>query len=71
MTATLALTKQLIACPSETPQDADCQHIIGQRLAALGFELETLVSGPDHFPSPIYGQNGLQPNQNKRKQLHH
>ena len=49
MTATLALAKQLIACPSETPQDAHCQNIIGQRLAALGFGLETLVSGPDHF----------------------
>ena len=48
-TATLALAKQLIACPSETPQDAHCQHIIGQRLAALGFQLETLVSGPAHF----------------------
>ena len=49
MTATLALTEQLIACRSETPQDAQCQTIIGQRLAALGFELETQVSGPDHF----------------------
>jgi len=48
-TATLALAKQLIACPSETPQDAHCQHIIGQRLAVLGFGLETLVSGPAHF----------------------
>ena len=48
-TATLALAKQLIACPSETPQDAHCQHIIGQRLAVLGLGLETLVSGPAHF----------------------
>lgn len=49
MTATLVLAKQLIACPSETPQDAACQMLIGRRLAAVGFELETLVSGPDHF----------------------
>jgi len=49
MNDTLALTQQLIACQSETPQDAGCQALIGQRLAALGFELETLVSGPAHF----------------------
>jgi len=49
MTATLSLAKQLIACPSETPQDAHCQTLIGQRLAALGFQLETLLSGPDNF----------------------
>jgi len=49
MNDTLALTQQLIACHSETPQDAGCQALIGQRLAALGFELETLVSGPAHF----------------------
>lgn len=49
MTATLTLAKQLIACPSDTPFDAGCQALIGQRLAAIGFALETLVSGPDHF----------------------
>lgn len=49
MTATLALAKQLIACRSETPLDANCQTIISQRLAALGFGLETLVSGPADF----------------------
>jgi succinyl-diaminopimelate desuccinylase len=49
MTATLSLTEQLIACPSETPRDAQCQDLIGQRLTVLGFELETLTSGPDHF----------------------
>jgi succinyl-diaminopimelate desuccinylase len=46
MSATLALARQLIACHSETPQDAGCQALIGQRLAAVGFELDTLVSGP-------------------------
>jgi len=49
MRATLRLAQQLIACPSDTPQDAGCQSLIGQRLATLGFELETLVSGPDNF----------------------
>lgn len=49
MTQTLELAEQLMRCHSETPQDALCQQIIGQRLAALGFKLETLVSGPNHF----------------------
>jgi len=46
MTPTLALTQQLIACRSETPLDAQCQTLLGQRLTALGFELHPLVSGP-------------------------
>lgn len=49
MNPTLALAEQLIACHSETPQDAGCQAIIGQRLEALGFELEPVHSGPEHF----------------------
>jgi succinyl-diaminopimelate desuccinylase len=46
MSPTLTLTQQLIACRSETPQDAQCQHLIGERLAAQGFALHTLTSGP-------------------------
>jgi succinyl-diaminopimelate desuccinylase len=46
MTATLDLAQQLLACPSETPLDAGCQTLIGQRLHALGFVLETLRCGP-------------------------
>ncbi|MDD2882558.1 MAG: succinyl-diaminopimelate desuccinylase [Rhodoferax sp.] len=46
MSPTLALARQLIACRSETPSDGQCQQIIGQRLAAAGFNLHTLVSGP-------------------------
>ena len=42
MSATLKLAQQLIQCPSETPDDAGCQQIIAQRLAALGFTIETL-----------------------------
>lgn len=50
MTATLELARQLIACPSETPQDAGCQALIGQRLAAMGFVLETLSCGSTEQP---------------------
>jgi succinyl-diaminopimelate desuccinylase len=46
MNSTLALACDLIACPSETPSDAHCQKIMGARLQAIGFQLETLVSGP-------------------------
>ena len=46
MNRTLDLACELIARPSETPSDAHCQQLIGARLQAIGFELETLVSGP-------------------------
>lgn len=49
MTATLHLAEQLIACQSVTPSDAGCQLLIAQRLQALGFECETIVSGPADF----------------------
>ncbi|MFT5572169.1 MAG: succinyl-diaminopimelate desuccinylase [Cryomorphaceae bacterium] len=39
---TLELTKQLIAAQSVTPNDAGCQELMTQRLAALGFEIEQL-----------------------------
>jgi succinyl-diaminopimelate desuccinylase len=47
MNSTLTLACDLIACPSETPSDAHCQHIMGARLQAIGFQLETIVSGPE------------------------
>ncbi len=47
MNSTLSLACDLIACPSETPSDAHCQNIMGARLQAIGFQLETLVSGPE------------------------
>lgn len=40
---TLALARELIARESVTPHDAGCQQVIGKRLAALGFSLETMV----------------------------
>jgi len=49
MNRTLDLACDLIACPSETPSDAHCQQIIGERLHAMGFTLETVVSGPANF----------------------
>ncbi|WP_100641756.1 succinyl-diaminopimelate desuccinylase [Alteromonas facilis] len=43
MSEVLELAKTLIAKRSVTPEDADCQRIMGERLAALGFTLETMV----------------------------
>jgi succinyl-diaminopimelate desuccinylase len=45
----LHLTEQLISRRSITPEDAQCQQIIVQRLAPLGFDCETIVSGPENF----------------------
>ena len=42
MPDTLALTRQLIACPSLTPNDAGCQQLLIDRLADLGFQIERL-----------------------------
>jgi succinyl-diaminopimelate desuccinylase len=41
---TLALTRELIARRSLTPDDAGCQALLEARLAPLGFGCETLVS---------------------------
>ncbi len=41
--AVLALTRDLINRPSVTPEDEGCQELMGARLAALGFKLETMV----------------------------
>ena len=49
MTATLHLAEQLIARASVTPDDAGCQELIAQRLRAIGFQCESIVSGPDDF----------------------
>jgi len=47
--STLALTEQLISQNSVTPADGGCQDLIADRLKAIGFECETMMSGPDHF----------------------
>lgn len=49
MSRTLLLAEQLIARPSVTPEDGGCQQLLGERLAKLGFDLETIESGPDTF----------------------
>ncbi len=49
MSAALRLTEQLISRNSVTPEDADCQRIIADRLTPLGFKCETIISGPDNF----------------------
>jgi succinyl-diaminopimelate desuccinylase len=43
--ATLALTEQLIARPSITPDDGGCQTLLIERLAPLGFTCESMPFG--------------------------
>ncbi|CAN5363814.1 succinyl-diaminopimelate desuccinylase [soil metagenome] len=49
MSRTLQLLEELIGRRSSTPDDAGCQELIAARLRPLGFECETLVSGPENF----------------------
>ncbi|PKO85704.1 MAG: succinyl-diaminopimelate desuccinylase [Betaproteobacteria bacterium HGW-Betaproteobacteria-12] len=39
---TLDLARQIMSCPSVTPDDAGCMEIITGRLQALGFSIETI-----------------------------
>lgn len=43
MSAVIELTKDLINRRSVTPEDADCQKLMAERLSALGFDIETMV----------------------------
>lgn len=43
--AVLSLTRDLISRASVTPDDAGCQALLAQRLAAIGFRCETFTSG--------------------------
>ncbi|MDZ7753924.1 MAG: succinyl-diaminopimelate desuccinylase [Gammaproteobacteria bacterium] len=45
MSTTLELAKELISRASVTPEDAGCQGLLGERLAAMGFELEPMGFG--------------------------
>jgi succinyl-diaminopimelate desuccinylase len=45
----LYLTEQLISRRSVTPEDGGCQALLRQRLEPLGFECETIMSGPEDF----------------------
>ena len=49
MNKTLHLAEQLIARRSITPDDAGCQQLLVGRLAPLGFDCETIESGPESF----------------------
>jgi succinyl-diaminopimelate desuccinylase len=50
MSNTLQLTQELIACRSVSPADGGCQVLMIDRLAALGFTVESLRFGPvDNF----------------------
>lgn len=58
MHPTIQLTQQLIACPSVTPYDAGCQHILAQRLEAIGFVVQHLRFGEvDNFWA-VHGNSG-------------
>jgi len=43
--AVLALVRELIARPSVTPDDVDCQMLLAQRLEQVGFRCETIARG--------------------------
>ncbi len=45
MSAALGLARELIQRPSVTPEDAGCQRLIAERLAAAGFTPEWLPAG--------------------------
>ena len=49
MSRSLQLTEQLLSRNSVTPEDANCQRILIKRLQPLGFECETIISGPETF----------------------
>ncbi len=49
MSDTLRLTEALVSRPSVTPDDAGCQALIAERLGPIGFQCETLSSGPKEF----------------------
>jgi len=50
MSATVDLTLDLISRNSVTPADQGCQEVMTQRLAEVGFEVETLKFGSvDNF----------------------
>lgn len=59
MSAVLELTQQLIARPSNTPDDADCCGLIFERLRPLGFEAEYLnANGVTNLWATLRGGDG-------------
>lgn len=55
---TLALSQELISRPSVTPEDAGCQRILAQRLAAYGFVVEHLRYGEVDNLWAVFGTSG-------------
>lgn len=45
MSRTLDLTRELVARPSVTPEDAGCQQLVAERLLPLGFNVEWFLCG--------------------------
>jgi succinyl-diaminopimelate desuccinylase len=58
MSSTIALTKELIARPSLTPDDAGCQDLIAARLERLGCRIERLRYGAVDNLWAVLGQGG-------------
>lgn len=59
MSAVLELTQQLIARPSNTPDDADCCKLLAARLQPLGFEIEYLnANGVTNLWATLRGGEG-------------
>ena len=55
---TLALTRELIARPSVTPDDAGCQALLAQRLEHAGFRCEHLCFGAVDNLWAVHGKDG-------------
>lgn len=56
--AVLALTRELVARPSVTPEDAGCLDVLGARLEACGFALTRLPSGGVDNLWAVRGEGG-------------
>ncbi|MDR0182641.1 succinyl-diaminopimelate desuccinylase [Lysobacter arvi] len=54
----VALTRELIARPSVTPDDAGCQALIARRLSAAGFRCEALRYGDVDNLWAVHGTDG-------------
>lgn len=55
---TVALTRQLIARPSVTPDDSGCQQLLGERLARAGFVVENMRFGEVDNLWATHGEQG-------------
>ena len=55
---TLALARDLLRCPSITPQDAGCQKILAARLHTAGFRIEHLRRGKVDNLWAVHGDSG-------------